>query len=186
MYEKLSLLQNILELLQDSIREVYKNEHDYFKIANGQHRHERQIVFRIAHILANKIEEAKKLIGEEGKIFVDFEPNRFGNKVKRTPDGKTIIPDVIIHERKGNGYFVVEFKHEGLDEKHDFKKLKQLTTPKEEREEDWKKYPFYKLGIFVRLKDSDTEYTLFKNGEVILPQERKIYEKYTYEDILTN
>ena len=175
MDKKLALSQDILELLKDSIREVYQNENDYFKIVNGQHRHERQIVFRIAHVLANKIEGEKILIGEKGKIFVDFEPNRCNGRIKeKLAKGKRIIPDLIIHVRDETGYLVAEFKYGYADATNDYEKLHALTRCGDNDEMANENCPNYKLGVFIRLKNSWAEYTLFKDGEIVSPENKRI------------
>lgn len=148
---------NILEYLKTSIRDVYKTEGSYFDSVRGR---ERSVVFRIAHNLANRIE------GKEN-IYVDIEANRCNGDVKRNTEGNTIFPDLIVHKREGTGYLVAEFKCGNRNASKDFAKLELFTMDKRMYRNLNKFCPTYKLGIFVRLKDNEVEYTLFENGEKI-------------------
>lgn len=148
-------IDDILEYLKASIVDVYKSEGDYFNSVKGR---ERSIVFRIAHILANKIE------GKDN-IFVDIEANRCNGYVKRNAEEHTIYPDLIVHKRDGKGYLVAEFKCGNYSSRKDFAKLELLTMDKKEHQYLKRDVPTYQLGVFVRLKNDEVEYTFFRNGK---------------------
>ena len=151
-------IDNILEYFKTSIMDVYKKEKDYFTPISGR---ERDIVFRIAHSLANKIE------GNEN-IYVDIEANRCNGDVKRNTERKTISPDLIIHKREGTGYLVAEFKcGNNNNPKKDFAKLELLTMDKKEHPNLKGDAPTYLQGVFVHLKENEAQYTLFENGKEI-------------------
>ena len=152
-------IDNILECLKTSIRDVYKKEKDYFTPIRGR---ERDIVFRIAHILANKIEKNRE---NTEHIFVDIEANRCNECIKTNIQGEKIVPDLIIHVRNGTSYVVAEFKCSARDETEDKKKLKDMTTVEKSREQEDSKCPHYDLGVFIHLMDEEVEYTLFENGK---------------------
>lgn len=153
----------ILEEFKSAIKKVYDCSDGYFSPTKGR---ERSMVFRVAHHLANQIEEKLKL-------FVDIEATRCNGiakraNVKRIIYNETIVvPDLIVHERKGKGYLVVEFKcHKDSEEKkHDCNKLKIFTTLVKDKDLS-KCCPTYELGAFVYLGDTldKVEITLFQNG----------------------
>ena len=96
-YETLSYANELFNAIDDFYKTV--DEHEYFTEVEGR---ERGIVFRIAHILANKIEEKG--------VYVDCEANRCNGHSKIMPSNnilqkliKTefITPDLIIHKRNG-------------------------------------------------------------------------------------
>lgn len=160
-----------LDALLDAIKRTYDESvqsKNYFGITNGR---ERSMVFRIAHHLARDI--------ENDNVFVDIEPTRCEGKVKRNEEGKPIIPDLIIHKRINTGYVAVEFKCAKNYWKNDFKKLKCITTPKEQRKNSNTSTPYYKLGVFVYLTNNkdDIQIRIYENGEIVT-------EKSPYHEIL--
>ena len=166
--ENRKLAYMALEQLKKSIQELYKTEKNYFTPVEGR---ERSIVFRIAHILANKIELDKNL--NTNDVFVDIEANRCNGDIKRINLLHVIRPDLSVHKREGTGYLVVEFKCGNESEKDDYVKLRALTKEKDEFYSDYS--PTYKLGAFIRLKNSGVEYTLFKDGEIVRPEKQKFF-----------
>lgn len=162
--------------LIESIRFVYNNSNEYFASTNGR---ERSIVFRIAHHLASEIENKKDF--KYKNTFVDIEPTRCENNVKKMINPKTdkkekpIIPDLVIHKRFDVGYLVVEFKCTKRNWNNDFDKLMCLTTSKELRVSKLST-PYYKLGAFVYLtnKLEDIKIKIFQNGR----ENEKLTEEY--------
>ena len=144
-----------LEALIDAIKFVYERSDGYFKTTEGR---ERSMVFRIAHHLAHNIENKE--------VFVDIEPTRCERKTKRDSEGNPIIPDLIIHKRIDTGYVAVEFKCSRRYWKNDFNKLKCLTTPEEQRENDNSSTPHYEIGVFVYLTNEikNIEINIFTDG----------------------
>ena len=141
--------------LKDAIRTVYLESGSYFKPTKGR---ERSIVFRIAHELANRIEDKLNL-------HVDIEPTRCNGITKRAE--AIIVPDLVVHKRGGKGHLAVEFKctHNISDKEHDCAKLSLLTL--EQKDYALKKCcPTYNFGAFVYLANTldKVEITIFVNG----------------------
>lgn len=155
-------VSNYVNKLFDSIKEFYDKEKNYFYPVEGR---ERNIVFRIAHKLASKI--------EDGDIFVDCEANRCNGHSKIMPSNnilqkliKTefITPDLIIHKRNGKSYIAVEFKTSKRDMKHDYEKLAFLTADKGTYLNQG--FPTYDLGVSILLgNDKIKEVKCFVKGE---------------------
>ena len=154
----------VLSILKTTIEEFYKNEKDYFSFVRGR---ERSIVFRIAHKLADKIENEIKLAENNELIFVDIETNRCNGKIKRNSIGDIIRPDLCVHKRNGTGYLVAEFKCCNTSSVNDFTKLELLTLPKEKYTNLNRCCPSYQLGVFVRLKDNEVQLITFKDGKEV-------------------
>ena len=150
--------------LFDAIDEFYKTEDDYFAKVDGR---EQSVVFRIAHILANKI------CLERNEVFVDCEANRCNGDSKRVPansfwkellKAEFITPDLIIHKRNGKSYIAVEFKTSKRDMKHDYEKLAFLTADKGEYLNG--SFPTYDLGLSILLGNNKIkEVKCFVNGK---------------------
>jgi hypothetical protein len=119
----------ILEALQDLIDE----DIDIIKNATK----EECINHKFAQYLERRLNEAKIPFGK-----VDIEYNKYKEGEKKMTNGRTIRPDVIVHERRsGNkdNLIVIEAK-KGYSSAHDVKKVTDLV--------DSSKYK-YKLGVLV-------------------------------------
>ena len=150
----------ILDLFKVAIIKAYKESDDYFNPTEGR---ERSMVFRIGHHLASDIEK-------ELEVFVDVEATRCNGTSKRDNNEAIVVPDLVIHQRGGKGYFVAEFKcnRKKTEKDHDYAKLSIFTLKNKP------KYlkaccPSYEIGAFVYLGNhiDDIRITLFENGEVI-------------------
>jgi hypothetical protein len=150
----------ILDFFKMAIIKAYKESDDYFKPTEGR---ERSMVFRVAHHLASDIEK-------ELEVFVDIEATRCNGRSKRDDNNAIVVPDLVIHQRRGKGYFVAEFKcnRKRAEKDHDYAKLSIFTLKNKP------KYlkaccPSYEMGAFVYLGNhiDDIRITLFENGEVI-------------------
>ena len=149
--------------LFDAIDEFYKTEDDYFAKVDGR---EQSVVFRIAHILANRLER-------KYNVYVDCEANRCNGDSKRVPansfwrellKAEFITPDLIIHKRNGKSYIAVEFKTSKRDMKHDYEKLAFLTADKGEYLNG--SFPTYDLGLSILLGNNKIkEVKCFVNGK---------------------
>ena len=140
--------------LFNAIDEFYKteDEYEYFVKVDGR---ERGIVFRIAHILANRLEK-------KYNVYVDCEANRCNGDVKCIDICKPIL-DLIIHKRNSTSYVAVEFKTSKRDIEHDYDKLKELTSYKDEDSNE--NSPTYDLGISILLgNDGIREIKCFVKG----------------------
>ena len=150
-------------ILFDAIKEFYEKEKDYFYPAEGR---ERGIVFRIAHILSNRLEN-------KYSVYVDCEANRCNGDSKRVPansfwrellKAEFITPDLIIHKRNGESYVAVEFKTSPRNMKHDYEKLAFLTADKGKYLNG--SFPTYDLGLSILLgNDGIREVKCFVNGK---------------------
>ena len=144
--------------LFNAIDEFYKTEDEYKYFADVKGR-ERGIVFRIAHILANRLES-------KHNVYVDCEANRCNGEVKSIDICKPIL-DLIIHKRNSTSYVVVEFKvSENIEAlEHDYEKLEYLTN--DNRNENSKiNSPTYDLGLSILLRnDGIREVKCFVNGK---------------------
>lgn len=113
--------------LHAAISSVYERDQNLL----NRDANERTLSFRLAHYLISSFPEHN----------IDCEYNRHGDDVKRLPritttdtgdtKGKTIFPDLIIHERgtDDNNYAVIEIKKEGnADTERDIEKLQSLTA----------------------------------------------------------
>lgn len=150
----------ILDLFKVAIIKAYKESDDYFNPTEGR---ERSMVFRIGHHLASDIEK-------ELEVFVDVEATRCNGTSKRDNNEAIVVPDLVIHQRGGKGYFVAEFKcnRKKAEKDHDYAKLSIFTLKNKP------KYlkaccPTYEMGAFVYLGNriDDIRITLFENGEVM-------------------
>ena len=153
----------ILEEFKSAIKKVYDCSDGYFSPTKGR---ERSIVFRVAHHLANQIEEKLKL-------FVDIEATRC-NGMTKSANGIIIVPDLIVNERRGSSRIVEKFKcTRNLQKKtKDCNKLKLFTNLNKDNALS-KCCPTYELGAFVYLGNTldKVEITLFQNGEVVKGKE---------------
>ena len=144
--------------LFNAIDDFYKTEDEYKYFAEVEGR-ERGIVFRIAHILANRLER-------KYNVYVDCEANRCNGEVKSIDICKPIL-DLIIHKRNSTSYVVVEFKvSENIEAlEHDYEKLEYLTN--DNRNENSKiNSPTYDLGVSILLGDDGIrEVKCFVNGK---------------------
>lgn len=162
--------ETYLEALKQAVIKTYRESQEsnnYFCPTTGR---EQSIVFRIAHILANDI--------ENHDIFVDIEPTRCSENESGIRDPKLMIvnskkstsirPDLIVHQRDGHGYLAVEFKCSNRCWDNDYKKLKYLTS----RDAD----PRADIGVFMYLTSDGMriETKVYKNGH----EDEKLSESY--------
>ena len=142
-----------LEVLIECIKEIYNNESEYFSNFRGG---EQAVQFRIAHKMANLIENSKN------DIFVDCEVRRCNGVIKV----ENRRPDIVVHKRNGVGFLVIELKC-GVSERNwenDFYKLKLFTM--RNKHPMFSDIPTYKIGVFVCLGGNlnDVIIKVFENG----------------------
>lgn len=150
--------EKIAKYINDSIDKLY--EKDKHLISNRpfnetgrdslHHVGERSIVFRIAHYLANLIENDEELKGYN----LDCEYNRNGKNAKILPSFRNgTYPDIIIHKRGINdeNLLVVEVKtYWNSDTTQDKNKLSEFVDPNGE-------YRFrYGISLVIKKKRCDT------------------------------
>lgn len=178
-------IRRLIQVLQDTI-DNFNNER---KVVDSNQRtrpyfydimgNERSVVFRIAHELANKIENNK----EFQDIYVDVEPRKYNRYSKLNPKtDRAMTPDIIIHKRKGKGYIVVEVKCEDRPTITDCMKLSVMTMSEEKRAfyDFILHYPAYEVGIMIRLRNASrtrplVEYNYFYDGNEI--EQDRLWEK---------
>ena len=145
----------LLKVVHKTIKDFNDNREPYFYNIEGN---ERSVVFRIAHNLANSIEENK----EFPNVYVDIEPRRCNRRPKTNPNtNHPMTPDVIIHNREGKGYIAMEFKCQTLPTTDDKIKLQLLTMPNDKRKHflNMNRCPKYELGIMIHLKNKTIKNT---------------------------
>jgi hypothetical protein len=147
----------LVEILQDAINAVYREDRFLLRFAQGDREGlEQAFVFRTGIHLSNL------LIGTPYEILdLDSEYNKNHGNAKtsrRFPRG--LRPDLIIHRRDSNmdNKLVIEFK--GYWKRNiwrDLRKLEDLTDPNDNYH--------YLIGVFVYIGRTEATYRYFINGD---------------------
>ena len=144
-------IQEIKDKLDICLKLLEENDSDYFKEKLKDTINERTITAKLSCYLQFMFK----------KWNVDCEYNRVGKGgEKKTENGTSIYPDIIIHERgdPDKNLLAIEAKKSNRCSNDDKRRLKNLTKTKNKKSEELK----YQYGVFILINPDSKDLKLFE------------------------